>query len=105
MIAQRRSLDWKCDFDPAQKVSRHPIGTGEKEFGLDAVFKIVDPAVLEKTADNADDANVITQTGSFRPQATNTTDDQIDRHFRRGSFIEFLNDLLINERIKFRHDE
>src|ERR1700720_1497026 len=56
MITQRRSLDRKCDLDPAKKVSRHPIGAGEKQFGLAAVLKVVDPAVLKKPADNTDNA-------------------------------------------------
>src|SRR6266567_9546134 len=96
MIAQRRSLDWKCDFDPAEKVSRHPIGAGEIQFGLAAIFEKIDPAVLKKTANNAKHANVIAQTRDLRPQTTNAAHDQIDRHLRRGSFIECLDDLLID---------
>src|SRR6202022_1230169 len=104
MIAQRRSLDWKRDFDAAEKVSRHPISAGEKQFGLAAVFKVVDPAVLKKPADNADDANVFAQTGNLRPQTTDAAHDQIDRHFRGGGFIECLDDLLIDQRIEFGDD-
>src|SRR6267378_5559355 len=104
MIAQRRCLDWECDFDPAEKVSRHPIGAGEKQFGLAAVLKVVDPAVLEKPADNADDVNVIAQAGTFWPQTTYPAHDQIDRHLRRRGFIECLDDLLIDQRIEFGDD-
>ena len=60
--------------------------------------------MLEKTADNADNANVIAQAGDLRAQTTNTAHDQIDCHLGRGGFVERLDDLLIDQRIEFGDD-
>ena len=41
--------------------------------------------------------------GNLRAQATDAAHDQIDFHAGAGSFVEFLDDFLIHERIEF-HD-
>ena len=82
-VAQRRRFDRKSDLDPAIEIARHPVGARQIEIGLAGVLEIVNPAVLEETADNADDADVFTQPGNFRPQAADAPDDQIDFHARR----------------------
>ncbi len=104
MIAQLGRLDRKGDFDPAKKISRHPIGAGEIDFGLPAIFEIIDPAVLEKPADDADDANVIAQARNLRSQTTNPAHDQVDCHFSARRFVKFFDDLLIDQRIEFGDD-
>ena len=48
----------KRNLDPSQKISRHPIRAGQIEIGLPGVFKLIDSAMLEESADDAQDANV-----------------------------------------------
>src|SRR4029077_17253842 len=61
-------------------------------------------AVLEKAADDADDANIIAQAGDFWPQATDAADDQIDADIGAGSFVQFFDDLLINKGVQLRNN-
>ena len=60
--------------------------------------------MLEKSADDAEDADIFAQPGNLWPQTTNAADDQIDLHAGAGSFVEFLDDLLIHERVEFHDD-
>ena len=46
LVAQCRVFDWERQFDAPEKISRHPIRTGKKNFGLSGIFKIKNPAVL-----------------------------------------------------------
>ena len=97
-------LDRKSDFDTPEKIARHPVGAGEKHLSLTGILKIINPAVLEKTAHNAEDADVFAQAGDFWPQAANAPDDQINGHFCARSFVKFLNCLVIDEMIEFCDD-
>src|SRR5207247_8853181 len=54
----------------------------------------------EEAADDADDANVFAQVWNFRAQTTDAAHDQIDFHPGAGSFVEFLDNLLIDERVE-----
>ena len=102
LVAQRRIFHRERHFDAPEKISRHPIGAGEEDLWAAGIFKIINPAVFEKSADDADDANIFAQAGNFRAQTTDAADDQIDLHAGAGSFVKFLDDLLIDERIEFR---
>ena len=86
------------------KISRHPIRAGKEHSGLAGILKIKNSAVFQKATDNANDTDILAQAGHFRPQATDAADDQIDGHIRARSFIQFLDDLLIDERVQFRND-
>src|SRR6266700_1703809 len=103
-VTQVRLLDRKRNFDAPVKIARHPIGAGKKHLPLTGVLQIVNPAVLEKSAHNAEDADVFAQAGDFWPQAANASDDQINGHVCAGSFVEFLDNLLIDEVIEFCDD-
>ena len=100
-ISSRRVglIDREGDFDPAIKIARHPVGTGEVNVGLAGIFKIVNAAVLEKSSDDADDANIFAERRHSRAQTTNAANDEIDLHASAGRFIKFLDDILVNERI------
>ena len=104
LVAQGRIFDRKGDLDAADEISRHPISAREINIRVAVVREIIDPAVLEETADDTDDANVFAQARNLGPQTTNAADDQIDLHPGAGSFIELLDDLLIDERIEFHDD-
>ena len=60
--------------------------------------------MLEETADNAEDADVFAQARDFRPQTADAAHDQVDRDLRARSFVKFLDDLLIDQRVQFRDD-
>ena len=59
--------------------------------------------MFEEPADDADDANVFAQVRNPRAQATDAAHDQVDLHAGAGGFVEFLDDLLVDERIEL-HD-
>src|SRR6516225_4507430 len=98
LVPQRWVFDRECQFNPSIEISRHPICARKEHPGLSRVFEVKNPAVLQKSANDADDANVFAEIGNFRTQTTDTADDQVDGDVRAGSFIEFLNDLLIHKR-------
>src|SRR4029453_12405195 len=68
LVAQRRILDGERQFDAAVEIARHPIRALEEDPGLAGILKIKNPAVLKKTAHNADDADIVAQAGHFWPQ-------------------------------------
>src|SRR5262249_12302800 len=104
LIAKRRRLDWKSELDSPVKIARHPVRAGKENPRLPGIFKVENPAMLEKSANDADDTNVFAQTRNLRTQATDPPPDQINGYIGAGSFIEFLDDLLIDQRVHLRHD-
>ena len=58
LVAQRGVLQTKDHLDAFVDIALHPIGTAQKYFGVAAVPKDENAAVLEKPADNAAHANV-----------------------------------------------
>src|SRR4030095_4073506 len=104
LIAQRWVLDRERQFDPPEEISRHPICAGKEDSGLTGILKIKDPAVFEKTANDADNTDILAQPRHFWSQTTDAADDQIDGDFRTRSLVQLLNDLLIDERVQFRDD-
>src|SRR5207244_11704932 len=100
VVAQGRSLDWTGNFDTPQKIAWHPIRARKKYFGLAGVFEIINPAVLEKSPDDADDADVFAQTRSSRPRTANAAHEQIDCHLGLRRFIERLDDLIFDQCIE-----
>src|SRR5437868_3837524 len=103
-IPQSRGRDWPRDLDPAEEIPRHPVGARKKYFRLSGILETVNAAVLEKPADDADDANVFAHLRNLRPQTTNAAHDEIDGDFGAGGFVELLDDLAIDQRIHFRDD-
>src|SRR5204863_2016367 len=59
--------------------------------------------VFQESAHNADDSNIFAQISDLWTQATDTAYDQIDFRAGTGSLVEFLDNLLINERIKLHN--
>ncbi len=79
-------FDREHDLDAAAKVARHPVGRGEEDFRLVAIFEISDPRMLEVFVDDADDPDIVRDAWHPRPQAADAADDQVDLYARlRGS--------------------
>lgn len=53
-------FDWKHHLHPSVDIPRHQIRTAEINLFVAAILKIIDSAVLQKTAYHADDADVVT---------------------------------------------
>src|SRR5437763_11810336 len=102
-VAQLRSLDWKRDFNPTQKIPRHPIGAGKVHFRLAAIFKTINAAVLEKTANDTHDTDVVAQSGDFGTQTADSADNQVDSDLGIRRFVKIFDDLLVDERIELGH--
>ena len=96
LIAQRWVLNGERQLDAPEKISRHPIRAGKEHSRLSGILKIKNPAVFEKATDNADDPDIVAQTGHFWSQATDAPDNQIDGYLCTRSFIQFLDDFLID---------
>src|SRR5439155_22051551 len=103
LIAQRRRLDREGQLDSPVEIAPHPIRAGKKNPRLPGIFEIKNPAVLEKTADDADDADDFAEIWNFRTQATDPAHDQINGHICAGRFIKLLNDLLVHQRVNLRN--
>src|SRR5262249_53138376 len=97
LIAQHGGFNRKSQLDSPVKIARHPIRAGKKNPRLTGIFEIKNPAVLEKSPNNAGDADIFAKSWNFRTQATDPAHDQINGHVCAGCFIEFLYNLLVNE--------
>jgi hypothetical protein len=80
ITAQSRILYRHHHLDPALEVSGHAVGRSDQVFLLAAVAEVVDAAVLEEAADDADHAHVLGQPGNARPQAAGVAHQQLDFH-------------------------
>src|SRR5437773_6303569 len=92
LIAQCRRLDRERDFDSSEEISRHPVRARKVNERISSGFEIVDAAVFEKAANNADDANVLTEIGNLRTQTTDAPHEQIDSHIGARSSIKSCDD-------------
>src|SRR5205085_4109724 len=75
---QNPVFDWKGHFYTTEEIARHPIGTCHIDLRLVAVAKPINPAVLEKTVDNASNRNGLTEPRHTRPEAAYPADDEVD---------------------------
>src|SRR5712671_2291169 len=98
---QQSIFDRRDDLHPPIEVAGHPVGGPEVQLGVAVVSEIENARVLEKTADDADHSDSITDARNSRPQAADPTDDQVDVHSGLRRIIEMLYDLRIDERIHF----
>ena len=67
--AQPSILDREDDLDPAVEVPLHQVGAAKIDLVLSAVAEVVDAAVLEEAADDADHPDVLAPARHARPQA------------------------------------
>src|SRR5262245_25936804 len=99
LIARYRDFDRERELDAPEEISRHPIGAGKEHSGLSGILKIKNAAVFKKTADDADDTDILAQVRHFWPQTTDASDDQIDGHLCARNLVQFLDDVLIDQRV------
>lgn len=71
-------LHWKDDLDPAIEVPLHQIGATEVEFVVAVVMEVIHPAVLEKSPNNASDADRLAPAWDAGPEAANPSNDQVN---------------------------
>ena len=86
------------------KVTRHPVGTGKIQLLLAAVGKPEDTAVLQLTAYNAADRNIVADALNTRAQAADTAHNQVNMHACSRSLIQLLDYWLVNQRVHLGDD-
>src|SRR6478609_5599848 len=104
-----RVLQRTQDFDTAIEIARHHVGRRDIYRGLRAWqamahAEAIDAAMFEETADNRLDADILRQAGHARPQAADTTNDQLDGDTRPRCLIERIDDAGIDQRIHLEPD-
>src|SRR5205085_9562668 len=83
-IPQGGVFDRKYDLDAPDEVSRHPIRARQVKLRVPPILEVINAAVLEESAHDADDANVFAQVRNLRPEATNDADHQVNLHTGEG---------------------
>src|SRR5207302_6275666 len=94
----------KGHLNPAQKISGHPIRTGEEDLGRPGIFETVNPAMLQEPAHDADDANVFAHFRDFRAQTTDAANDEVNGYLRAGGFVKLFDNLAVDQGIELRGD-
>ena len=72
MSSYFRIEDWEGNFYSSVQISWHPIGARCEDFGVPIVMEIINPCMLEKPIDDADDFNVFTQAGHARTETADS---------------------------------
>src|ERR1035438_1176406 len=75
---QRRVFQGKQHLHATVEVAWHQVGAAQVDFFFAAVTEIIDAAVLQEAADNADHLNVLADPRHARPQAANSAHQQAD---------------------------
>ena len=80
-----RLLHRAQDFDSSVQISPHQVGGADEDFGRAAIFKVVDSAVLQESADDGDDGNVFAQSIHSGSQTADSSDNELylDSSFTR----------------------
>src|SRR5271155_2403583 len=103
-VAECGIFERENDLNAFVEIARHPVRAAEKHFRLAAIFKIIDAAVLEITADDATHADAGADAAKPRNQGALPADDEVDFHAGLRGAIEGLNDAFIDERVHFDDD-
>src|SRR5436190_23926455 len=72
------ALHGKEHLDTMVQVSSHQVCAAEIDLLLTAVFEIEDPAVLQESADDARNADVLAKSRQPWSQAADSTDEEVD---------------------------
>jgi len=89
------------DFDAAVEIARHEIGAPKIDVGIAPVVKNIDAAVFEEAIDDASDGDIFTEARDAWAQATNSTNQELDRDPFLGGVVEGLNNFFVHEGIGF----
>ena len=92
------------NFSALFKISRHPIGAPGIDFRIPAVMKVVNPRMFQEPVEDTDDADVFADLRYTRPQAANAPYNEVDVDAGARSFIEFADDLRVDEGVHLCDD-
>ena len=96
-------FDGKEHFNPAIKVARHQIGATRENQFLAAVVEVIEPAVFQEAADDANDADVLAHSRDAWAQAAGSANQEINPHACYRSFVEQTNHSGVGQRIHFKN--
>ena len=86
------------------KVAGHEIGAAEENKWISSVGEKIDAAMFQETIHDASNLNVFTQSGNTGAEATNPADEELDRNTLLGTGVERLDDLRVDEGVRFDKD-
>src|SRR5262245_14014521 len=90
------------DFDPAIKVTRHPIGRSDENLLFASVGKMKDATELKHTADNAAHVNRLRQTRNAGSQHAGTAHNEINLHTGLRGAIQRVDRVEVSQTIYLR---
>ena len=79
--------DGKHDLHPEIQVARHQVGAAQVDLFAAIVEKIIDAAVLEEAAHDADHANIPAEPLHTSDQAADPPDEQVHFHAGLGGLV------------------
>src|SRR2546423_160187 len=100
--AQFRIVNRTNNLDAAIEVAHHPVCAAYVNLFVAVVGEIDDPAVFEKPANDAANANVIRDAGHSGTQHANAANDEIDRNAGLGRFIKTFDNPGVSQPIELR---
>ena len=92
-------------FHPAFQVALHEIGGTDIVFFVAVIFKIKNPGMFEKSADQGNDPDVFRQAFNARAQTAGVTDNEIDMDSGLGGAVQGFDDISIDQGIGFELDK
>src|SRR4029077_5930792 len=72
--------NWKNDLDAMTQVASHEVSAAEINFLVAPVPEIVDPTMLQKTAHDTGNADIVAESANQRPQAAESSYQQVNLH-------------------------
>src|SRR6266849_6244373 len=100
-LAQLDILDRRHHLDAAFEITLHAVGRSDQVFVVAAIVEVVDASVLEKTSDDAHDADVLGEPGEARPQTACIAYDEVDLHAGACGTIKSARDVSVLEGVYF----
>ncbi len=92
------------DFDAPEEIARHPVGAGEKDFGIAGVGEIEEPAVLQEPVDDTDDPDLLGYAGQTGAQTADPANHEVDDDSRLRCAIQRVDHRYFDERIHLHDD-
>ena len=86
----------KHQFDPAEEVSRHPVGARQIDLRVVVGAEDIDATVFEETSHEASHLDVLADPGDAGAQATDTADEELHLDACLGGAVERLDHALLH---------
>ena len=104
ITGQRSPQFWIHDryrnFHAPFRIAGHKVSGGNIQFQIPARAELVDAGMFQIASDNRTHMEVVCLALDFRQDAADASDNQIDLHTCRRSFLEFGNNFLIRDGIQ-----